>query len=85
MSIKSKYGVLSISNDYITWYFYEEAFVSAGTALAAGDIAKLYELSILSMDLTTNLAIESNWSHEVTNAFSLFNHIKRARLGREKE
>lgn len=83
-TIKTRYGYFTISNTYVTWYFYEQAAPSAMTAYMNGEIDTLDSLSVLKLD-KDGLKLSSNWPNEVTNPFSLANRIKRDRIEATRE
>lgn len=73
--MKTKKGTFSISNDFVTWYFYDcnqKKVLSSG-----GDVGLLDKYSILKTDNKTNKCEKTNWPNSITNKFLLDNQIKR--------
>lgn len=71
MSTKSARGFTLISNELVTWYFYEAAHASAGQAYALWDLNQLDESSILKTNAAGTKCISTNWPNQVTNVHTL--------------
>lgn len=75
--MKTKKGIFFITNELVTWYFYE---CNQGKIFASGGkVSVLDQYSILKTNNKTNECISTNWPNEVTNKFLLDNQIKRER------
>lgn len=77
---KTKDGFMTISNGYVTWAFYEQAYTSVSYAVGEHSVERLNKAAILICNNQTHECIYSKWPSKVRNFFQLSNHMKSERI-----
>lgn len=78
--LKTKDGFTIVSNDYVTWAFYEQAYTSVSYAIGKHSIEALNKGAILICDNHTHECIYSRWPGHVYDFLTLALHMKRDRI-----